>query len=323
MKIVPNTSTLTAQLLTGEIDVIARIGGISLDQAIAFETRILKESLPFKIEYADSIVVERIHFNLTHPLLSDLEMRKALYHSLNREEIIRALFKGKSKVANQLFPTKDPWFYDDQTKIQKYEYSPKKARKILDDLGWIMDNTKGFRYKNGQKLSFTLMTTSGNSTREIFQTYLKQNWQEIGIEVNMKNEIPRSFFSNTVKKRKFDAMVMYASGNSPEESQFEQFHSSMIPSESNGWNGRNNFSWKNPIVDQVWEKLEMEFDFNKRKQLAESFSIQLAKDIPLIPLYYRTEVAVVPKSLKGYRILTFGGSESSEVENWETFVQMP
>ena len=71
------------------------------------------------------------------------------------------------------------------------------------------------------------------------------------------------------------------------------------------------------MSDKVWDQMETTFEFKDRKKLAAEFSKAVADELPVIPLVYPMEVAVIPSTLKGYQINIGGLYETLEVENWE------
>ncbi len=65
--------------------------------------------------------------------LSDVRVRKAIYHAINRQDIVEHLYKGTAVVAkNPLPPTL--WGYNDE--IVDYEYNPEKAKELLKQAGY-------------------------------------------------------------------------------------------------------------------------------------------------------------------------------------------
>lgn len=216
IKVIPNTGTLEANLRSGTIDTISVLG-LAFDQALAFEKKIKEEKLPYETLFQPSAVYEHIDLNLDNPILKDIKVRKALVYAINREDLVNALFEGKQKVALHNFTPLDPWYTDDPNKITVYKYNKREAERLLDEAGWKA-GADGIRTKDGKRLSFTLMTTAGNKTRELVQVYLQNQWKQVGIEVSTKNEPARNFFGETTKKRKFDSMALFAWVSSPEAS---------------------------------------------------------------------------------------------------------
>lgn len=316
VRLIPNTGTLEANLRTGEIDTIGTLG-MAFDQAVAFDKKVKSENLPFDVQFKPSITYEHIDLNLDNPIFKDLRVRKALIMALNREELVKALFDGRQTAAIHNMAPLDPWFTADPKKVTLYPYSRREAGRMLDEAGWKLNTADGFRYKDGKKLSLQFMTTAGNKTRETVQTFLQQQWKDAGIEVVIKNEPAKVFFGETVKKRKFGALAMYAWVSAPESTPRSTLHSASIPTEKNGWSGQNNMNWSNKEVDAAIESLDIEFDAKKRIEIAHKILKAYTDEVPVIPLYYRSDVAVTPKGLMNFRLAGHQFSETNEVENWQ------
>lgn len=315
VKLIPNTGTMEANLRSGTIDKVAHLG-FSFDQAVAFDKKVKAEGLPFEVVFKPSIVYEHIDLNLENPILKDLKVRQALSYALNKEELVKALFDGKQRVAIHNMSPNDPWFTADPKIVTLYPYNKKLAAKLLDEAGWMVKKEDGYRYKDGKKLTLQFMTTAGNKTRETVQTFLQGQWKSVGVEVIIKNEPARVFFGETTRKRKFEAMAMYAWTSSPENNPKSTYHSKNIPTEANGWNGQNTVAWVNKKADESMDAIDTEFDPKKRLKLIQEFLKQFTADAPVISLYYRSDVCVIPKNLKNFRLAGHQFAETNEVENW-------
>ncbi len=313
-KLIPNTGTLEANLRSGTIDMVSPLG-FAFDQAIAFEKKVKADNLPFNVLFKPGLTYEHIDFNLDNPILKDIKVRRAMIHAINREELTKALFEGRQQPAIHSVAPMDSWYTDDPKKITLYPYNKREADRLLDEAGW-KTGPDGFRYKDGKKLSLQFMTTAGNKTRETVQTMLQGQWKSVGIETIIKNEPARVFFSESTKKRNYGGLAMYAWVSSPESTPRSTFHSSNIPTEKNSWSGQNQSGWVNKTVDGLIEKLDSEFNAEKRKDLAQQILKEYTADAPVIPLYYRSEIAVVPTNLNGYRLAAHLFYESNEAETW-------
>jgi peptide/nickel transport system substrate-binding protein len=313
-KYIPNTGTLEANIRSGTIDLISTLG-LSLDEALAFDKKVKAENLPFQVLFQPSTVYEHIDLNLDNPALKELKVRKALNYSMNREELVASLFEGKQSPAIHNITPKDPWYTDDPSKVTIYKYDPRQAEKLLDEAGW-KPGSDGIRMKAGKKLSFTLMTTAGNKTRELVEVYLQNKWKQVGIEVNTKNEPARVFFGETTKKRGFDSMALFAWVSSPENSPKSTFLTANIPTAKNGWSGQNYMGWKNPKVDKLLLDLDTEMVHEKRIAIIHEVLKYYTDEVPVLPLYYRSDVAVIPTQLKNFRLTGHQFPETNEVEKW-------
>lgn len=314
VKLIPNTGTMEANLRSGTIDMISVLG-LDFDQALAFDKKAKAESLPYDVHFVPSVTYEHIDLNLDNPILKDVKVRKALLLSINREDLVKALFEGRQEVAIHNISPKDPWFTKDPKVITLYPYSKRNAGKLLDEAGWKM-GADGYRAKDGKRLSLVFQTTAGNKTRELVQVYLQNQWKQAGIEVLIKNEPARVFFGDTMTHRKFGAMALFAWVSSPENSPRSTTSSKAIPTAKNSWSGQNFMGWSNATADKALDELDLEFNAKKRAEHVATILKAYTEDVPVLPLYYRSDISVTPKNLKNYKMTGHQFYETNNVEDW-------
>jgi peptide/nickel transport system substrate-binding protein len=313
--LIPNTGTLEANLRSGSIDMVSTLG-MSFDQALAFARRVEAEDLPYKVNFRPALVYEHIDLDLDEPVLKDVRVRRALVQAMDRQGLTDALFESQQPPAVHFVPPMDVWFTDDPAKIVVHEPSRREAARLLEEAGWTLA-ADGFRYDaEGNRLRLRLSTTAGNKMREIVQVYLQDQWRAIGIDVRIQNEPARIFFGQTTRRRLFDGAAMYAWTQSPENSPRTTLHSEAIPTEANGWSGQNQPGWASARVDQLIEELEAEFDADRRLALIHEILWHYTSEVPVIPLYYRSNVSVTPANLTGYSLSATQISATDHVEQW-------
>ncbi len=313
MKFIPNTATLEANLVSGNVDLLSS-SGLSFDQALNFEKKVKREVLPYDVQIVPGVLYQHIDLNLANPMLSDLKVRQALNYAIDRKELVQALFEGRTGPATSFAVPLDSWYTADPNEIAIYDYSPAKARRLLTEAGWI-ETADGLRSKDGKKLTLELIGAADNKMIMMIQTYLQNSWKKVGVEVVSKNFPARVLFGEMIRKRKFD-MALYAWVSSPNEIQKLALHSSMIPSEKNAWSGTNRTGWVNKNVDKWLEQAETEFDPKKRVAIMKNVLKAYTEEIPALPLFYRGNNSVAPKGLRNYRISGHNFTEFLEIENW-------
>ncbi|MDO8494071.1 MAG: peptide ABC transporter substrate-binding protein [Deltaproteobacteria bacterium] len=311
-KMIPNSQALEANLRSGSIDMIHEVADFTLDQAISLEKR-LKADAPYEVLYRAGTVFEHIDLNLRNEVLQEARVRKALLYGIDREKLVQALFEGKYTVARHRVHPLDPNYSE---KAFHYSYDSEKAKALLEEAGW-QQSSDGIRSKEGKKLSFVLMTTAGNKMRELVEVYLKEEWKKIGVDMQIKNEPARVFFGETVRKGEYPHMAMFAWISSPDNVNDSTLHSKNIPTAANGYSGQNTGAWGNAKMDQLLDSIYIVFDAAKRKKIWEEMMIVEMNDLPTIPLYFRSQIAVVPRNLENFRITGHQFYSSVEVEKWD------
>lgn len=311
VQVIENTAALEANLLSGSIDYIAGELGLSLDQGIAFAKR---HGENFDITFKPGLVYEHLDLNLENPILKDVRVRHALITALDRQAIADRLFEGRQPVADSFVNPLD-WIHARET--PKYARDLARANALLDEAGWKKRAPDGIRIDDaGRRLSLELMTTAGNRSRELVQQVLQSQWREAGIEIRIRNEPARVFFGETVTKRKFTGMAMFAWLSAPESVPRLMLHSDHITTAANNWSGQNYTSYSNPEVDRLLDAIETELDRDKRRALWARLQKIYAADLPVIPLFFRADPFIVPKWLAGVRPTGHQDPTTYWVEHW-------
>jgi len=310
VRTIENTAALEANLLSGSIDYIAGEMGLSLDQGLAFEKR---HGARFDIQYKPGLIYEHIDLNLDNPILKDRRVREALLLGIDRASIARQLFEGKQPVAHSFV---NPLDWVAASDLPPYPYDAARAGKLLDEAGWSKMQA-GFRHNDkGERLSFELMTTAGNRAREAVQQVLQSQWRRLGIEVKLRNEPPRVFFGETIRRRAWSSMVMYAWLSSPESVPRSTLHSRSIPTAENNYAGQNNPGLRNAELDGLIERIEVELDREARRGLWRRVQEIYMQEIAVLPLFFRSDPFVIPKWLTGIEPTGHQGTTTQWVENW-------
>ena len=310
VRAIGNTAAMEANLVSGGLDMIAGELGLSIDQAISFEKR---HKQKYNVIYKPGLVYEHIDLNLENPLLQDIRIRKALIYAIDRKAISESLFGGRQPVAHSSVNPLDWVFAED---VPKYAYDPEKTAALLDEAGWSIKNRGVRTNAKGQELTFEIMTTAGNRTRELVQQILQSQWKAVGFDIKIKNEPARVFFGRTMTERRYSGLGMYAWMSSPENVPRTTLHSEHIPTKANNFSGQNYTSFKNAEMDELLETIEIQLDKSKRKEMWKRLQHIYANELPVLPLYFRANAYILPKWLTGVEPTGHQYSTTLWVENW-------
>jgi peptide/nickel transport system substrate-binding protein len=309
VRAVENTPALEANLLSGGVDMIPGELGLPLDQALAFAKR---NDPRFAITFKPGLVYEHIDANLSVPMMADRRLRQALMYATDREAIAKQLFDGRQPVAHSAVNPLDGVHAAD---VPKYVHDPAKAARLLDEAGWTRDGAVR-RNAKGEALIIELGTTAGNRTRELVAQVLQAQWRKVGIDLRLRTEPPRVFFGATLTQRKFPNLAMYAWYSAPESVPRSTLHSTLIPSEANGWAGQNYAGYANPRMDQLLDAIEVELDRPRRTELWRQLQHLYAEELPALPLFFRADTFILPKGMRGVTPTGHQDPSSLWVETW-------
>jgi len=310
LRAIQNTAAMEANILSGTIDMIAGELGLTLDQALSFKER---HGDNYNVIFKPGLMYEHIEINLDNPILGDIRVRRAIMYGIDRQIISDRLFSGMQPVAHSSI---SPLGNNASKNITRYNYNPDTANQLLNEAGW--DQFKdGIRVNAAQKpLRIEIMTTAGDKTRELVEQVLQNQLKQIGIDLRIKNEAARVFFGQTTRQRDFSAMAMFAWTMAPDNVPRTTMHSSEIPTKENNYAGQNYSGINLAELDQLIENLEGELSSAKRTPMWERFQQIYTEELPIFPLYWRSNAFILPKWLKGLRPTGHLDASTLRVEDW-------
>lgn len=299
-KYIPDMTVLYTQFRSGDIDVV---GQAYITPDNYEEARNLPDRVVTLVPKAS---VESIYLNQDRPQFKDPAVREALYAAIDRKAIIDALNYGVPRETETFMPTQS-YFYNPD--LPKHEFNLDRARKLLDDAGWV-PGADGIRAKDGVRLSFKNATTSGAHLREQAQQFIQQTLAEIGVEMTIENLPPAVMWGDFWAQSQFDSAMVgitYLIGSDPDVT--NRFHTKAIVAK--GGKGSNNAQYSNPEVDALLEEGSRTFDPEKRREIYLKVQELIRRDLPFLPLFANTSVYGIKKGVEG-----FVANANTRTESW-------
>jgi peptide/nickel transport system substrate-binding protein len=276
-RIVPESVVRALELRKGSVDVALNV--LPPDTA-----EVLKGDPNLEVMDAPGTNYQYIAFNLKDPIFSDLRVRKAIAHAIDREKIIRYLMRDQARPATGVIPPEN-WAYTNSVKT--YRYDPELSRSLLRETGRT-------------ELSFTFRTSTDEATR-LLATVFQQQLKEVGIQMNIQSNEPATF-STDIETGNFQAYSRRWIGGNNDPDIFNLiFHSTMNPPD-----GANRGFYRNAEVDRLIEIGRRETDMEKRREAYQRIQEIVAEELPYVNLFYLDNVAVINKRVRGMTLYPAG-----------------
>lgn len=305
VKYVPDLTVLYTQFRTGDIDVIG-IQGITADNYAEAEGLADRE-----IILAPGSTVETLSFNLGLPQFQDVRVRQALYHAIDKESLIDALYYGLPEATESYIPQQSFYYNPD---LPAHEFNLDRANQLLDEAGWER-GADGIRAKDGVRLAFANSTTAGNHLREQAQQFIQQTFRDIGVEMTISNYPPAVMWGDHWMQSQFEtaiAGIAFLTGPDPDTSDY--FRSSSIPAQ--GGAGQNTFQWQNERVDELLtEGGRLVVQEERRVPYLEIQAIA-REELPFLPIYQYADVRGFKEGVNGFSPNVNVRIDSWNVADW-------
>ncbi|HEX9924687.1 MAG TPA: ABC transporter substrate-binding protein [Anaerolineae bacterium] len=207
------------------------------------------------------------------PFLQEVEVRQALVMALDRQAIIDQVLHGQGLVATG--PIR-PWSWAYNAKQPVIEFDPDQARTLLDEAGWVDSDGDGLRDKDGQPLTFELLS-SDDLDRITVAEVVRQQWQQVGVSVTV--EVVGAGLGERLVQRDFDAAlaeVLLTGDPDP----YPLWHFSQIEG------GQNYAGWNNDEASRLLEEGRAVTNQGRRSDFYYEFQKIFAEDVPSFILFY-------------------------------------
>ncbi len=298
-KFIPDSNVRALQLKSGEVDIAL------LDPTQIAE---LSKAPHLKMYEVDSADYRGILFNMQFDLWQDVNIRKAMSFAIDRAGIVKGILQDFGTEAYS--PLQKHAFVNED--IEHYAYNLDKANDLLEQSDWKLAKD-GFRYKDGQKLGFTITVPVTDSVRVNIANYVAEGYKAVGADV----DVDALDWSSIVIEEAETFMVGWGSPYDADHHTYSLFHTNQSSLTSAGYNYG---SYSNAKVDALLEQGRITVDPTKRQEIYRALQKELAEDPPFAYFAYVDAVYGIDKNISGVkeRILGHHGAGFLwNVEEWK------
>jgi peptide/nickel transport system substrate-binding protein len=232
-------------------------------------------------------------------------VRRALAYGLDRAAIVRAAYGA---FLPKWRPSENAVFLDGshgyKPNWSDYRYRPARARRLLEQAG-CRRGADGIYVCAGERLSLRFETPAGGSRRRIALEAAQRQLRRVGVEVVPTYTVGTAFFDQVVIPGHFDVAL------------FAWFYDPDIgaPSDIYRCGGAENFGgYCQRLVTRDLDNADRILDPAQRARVLNHADRQMAKDVPVIPLWNEPAAVTVRSTVHG--VVPCFPSMIWKAENW-------
>jgi len=279
--VVADPNTQIAQALSGDITIMILDNKAAVDR-VKSASGLVVVSRPLVQYYW-------LALNQTDPRFTDVRVRQAFVHAIDRQAIIKSVELGYGSIANSPITPALAAYYDPSL-ASKYPYDQAKAKGLLAEAGWS-PGPDGVLQKNGQAFKFT-MDVGQRGVLEPVNALIQQDLKKVGVVVDLNTMEWNSYIQKDVVRRDYTATVNWWTYPSDPDV-FPYYHSSAAGK------GFNIPGYQDPKLDDLLVQGQSASDLESRKAVYKQLQAYTSETLPYLFLWYPQEIDVLSSSLKG------------------------
>lgn len=248
-------------------------------------------------------IYEFMGLNMNKPIFQSAAVRNALVYALNRDEIVRLYYLDHAVVTDTPI---SPASYLFNKNLENKVYDKEKARYLLTQEGYELDNVTGYMTKNGVPFAFTVMVNKENTDRIKVVKEMQKMYLDVGIKMNIE-EVDKTTYLSRLTTKQFDAFLGGWQLSYALDLSFAFRSSSIL-------GGKNYTSFQDPKMDELLQQAFLarhDSIFNAYYALQDYFE----ETMPYVSLYFKKSVLMMKNTI-GNNIKPTPLNIFANVEEW-------
>ena len=280
LRILPDAMVRLFELQKGNIDLIQN------DLPPDLLTQ-LRSDDQFTVIQAPGTNFTYLGLNCQDEILKHVEVRQALAYAIDRQAVIRHVLNGLGTLADGILPA-GHWAHE--ANVPRYGYDPDRAAQLLDQAGFPDPDGDGPQ----PRFQLTYKTSQQEEGRRIAEV-LQEQLRQVGIAVEIRSFEWGTFFGD-IRAGNFQLYALTWVGVTEPDIFHYVFHSQSVPPA-----GANRGHYVNAQLDALLDAGRRSMSPEARRASYSQAQILIATELPYVPLWHRTNVAVLRSTFTGYQ----------------------
>jgi len=311
-----DTNTMVASILSGASDVVLPLG-VSIEQGLEVKDR--WQGTSNQVVFAPSTTLYSLYFQqrpeYAHPAAGLIVpvFRRAIYHAIDRPQIIEAGLAGVPPVADSWVAPTDPLRPQLESAIPQYPFDVSRAQSLFTEAGWARGaDGIGTHFGTGERLEIEISGAPRQDTQRM-QAVMREQFKAVGIEATIWNFPPQLASDNQTRSTRPGVTI---NGTGAAGFYTSTVHSRGVPGPDNRWGGSNWGGYSSPRTDAVVDKLVGTIPSADRLPLQRELLQTALGEVALAPLYWNVSPVLALDGITGIPI-TGGTAQTWNFFEWD------
>ncbi len=290
-------------LANGEIDFIGI--GSSVDRL-----RRAEGISGIALRHSSSPTFNHLTINGQSPVMSDLNVRKALAQSIDRDAIAKTLLGPlgvkPTPLSNHLYMTNQEGYEDNSKDLP---FDPDAAGKLLDAAGWKLEGGGGIRVKDNKQLVMRLPLVPTSTIGKQVAELCRNMAEKVGIKIDIVSVTGDDFFPEYVSKGNFDIVLFAWQGGVFPVTSTKSIYATPKQLPDGSQDVQQNYARiGTPEIDKLYEEALGTFDKAKQVELGNQIDKGIWGEVHSLTFYQVPDIVAAKEKLANFGAFGFAST---------------
>jgi peptide/nickel transport system substrate-binding protein len=292
-------NTMVANILSENVDLLLPVG-VGIDAAVEVQRRWAGTGNQVRFDLSDTIRRIEIQFRpeVVRPKdgLTDVRVRQALYHAIDRTTLAELFANGMAPIADSFVIPNSAMRAAIESSIPQYPYDPARAQQLLASAGWVrggdgtlVNSATGDRFETELRVA--------QAEEQKLMSVVASQWKDVGAQVE-EIVVPPA----RANDREYGSLYgggLFSTG-SLDILLSGRAHTRELRSAANRWTGRNRSGYSNPQLDALVDRAAVTITPAERTAVLGQLVQAYIGDVVEMPLFWSVHPVLYLKGVKAH-----------------------
>src|SRR5207249_5441635 len=232
------------------------------------------------------IVIHPQFINPSPVVVGDVRFRRVMMYATDRQGLMDALQGGLTAVAHVYLSPTEPEYREVEDAVVRYEYDPRRAAQMLEELGYGKGPDGTYRDASNQRLAIE-MRTYGIRVSDDATVSIADAWTRFGVATEPLI-VPPQRISDREYMATFPGFLMYRQPNTA--SDLARLRGPLAPTPETRFVGSNYARYVSPDFDVLIDRFLTTIPRAERIQVLRQAVRHISENLNLMGLFYDAEI---------------------------------
>ena len=288
---------------------IQGLGYVPFDRSLFIEAKANLRQIHLSLPQYQAVFINRAK---NPAALDDVKVRLAIAKSVDKEKIISEVYGGQASPAYGPILPGHLGYHEQIPGADMNIYDPEKAKQLLEEAGWIVDPTIGFRKDKQDRIITLGLATNNFSPNVRVAEELKKMWEGIGIQIILNIETVADLEEKFIRPRQFE-LLLFSENVGADPDPYPFWHSFQLRDP-----GLNLSNFSNKAADKLLVDARTNLPADQRAAKYKQFQELFVGDVPAIFLNRSVFVYNLPSQVKGVELenVVIPADRFADINKW-------